>query len=214
MSARQWGWAVAGVVAAGIVAALAFVIAPYLAGLFLASAVVAAVPLAMRQWPKGFATACLVVGAGLLAWALIGAVVGMFLFIPAALLLFVAAFADGRNRPRVWPAVAAPLAAAAAVVLCYSQPPDPANEPPPYFEATLDSGSRYRDPEFKERKELLRDFGATRVEVGEYGGGRFLLTVGMPDTFPDGQSQEGLQEKIQQVPGVVAVRFCTFHTCN
>ncbi|MER7000561.1 hypothetical protein [Streptomyces sp. NPDC000410] len=119
VSARQWGWAVAGAVAAGIAAALGIAIGPFLAGLFVISAVTAAVPLAAREQPRIFARACLVVGAILLAWALIGMIIGMFLFIPAALLLFVAAFADAGNRPGVWLTVIAPIAAATAVVLAY-----------------------------------------------------------------------------------------------
>ncbi|MGR4878108.1 hypothetical protein ACIPUC_01550 [Streptomyces sp. LARHCF249] len=104
----------------------------------------------MRDQPKVFARACLVVGAGLLAWALIGAVIGMFLFIPAAL----------------------------------------------------------------QRKEQLRDFGATRISVAEHRPGQLVLTVGIPDSFAEGHSQDRLKEQILRLPGVVDLRFCTFHTCD
>lgn len=83
VSARQWGWALAAVVAAALVTAFGLVMGPYLAGLFIISAAAVAVPLMMRNQPKSFARACLLVGVGLLAWAMIGAVIGMFLFIPA-----------------------------------------------------------------------------------------------------------------------------------
>ncbi|MFF1834775.1 hypothetical protein ACFVXE_11290 [Streptomyces sp. NPDC058231] len=77
----------------------------------------AAIPVAMLDHPKGFAQACLVVGAGLLAWATVGAIMGMFLFLPAAVLFLVAAYADGGNRPGArWLLGALCVAAAAAVI--------------------------------------------------------------------------------------------------
>lgn len=218
VSARQWGWALAAVVAAALVTAFGLVMGPYLAGLFIISAAAVAVPLMMRNQPKSFARACLLVGVGLLAWAMIGAVIGMFLFIPAALLLLVAAFAAAGNRPGAWLTLAAPIAAAAVVAAFYLQPPDPDNEPPPWFNATLDIGTRVHDRDFDrdfhQRKERLRDFGATRVSVYERGTGQFVLDVGIPDAFAEGQSQERLKEQILQLPEVVDLRLCTFHTCD
>ncbi|WP_329375967.1 hypothetical protein OG625_00965 [Streptomyces sp. NBC_01351] len=208
----------AAVVAAGMVAALGLVIGPYLAAFFIISAAAVAVPLMMRDQPKLFARACLVVGVGLLAWAMIGAGIGMFLFIPAALLLLVAAFAAAGNRPGAWLAVTAPIVAATVVAVFYLQPPDPENEPPPWFNATLDFNTRVRDRDFNrdfhQRTERLRDFGATRVEVYERRTGQFVLTVGIPDAFAEGQSQDRLKEQILQLPEVVDLRFCTFHTCD
>ncbi|MFC9816566.1 hypothetical protein ACFVJM_31405 [Streptomyces virginiae] len=218
MSARQWRWALAAVVTAGLVAAFGLVIGPYLAGLFIISAAVVAVPLSMRDRPKLFARACLVVGVGLLAWAMIGAVIGMFLFVPAALLLLVAAFAAAGNRPGAWLAVTAPIAAATVVAAFYLQPPDPENEPPPWFRATVDIGTRVHDRnfnrDFHQRRERLRDFGATRVSVYERRTGQFVLDVGIPDPFPDGRSRDGLKGQILQLPEVVDLRLCTFHTCD
>jgi hypothetical protein len=46
-------------------------------------------------------------------WALAGAVVGTFVFVPTALLLLVAAFVDAGNRPGGWFAATTPLAATA-----------------------------------------------------------------------------------------------------
>ncbi|MFI9805775.1 hypothetical protein ACIHEJ_15655 [Streptomyces sp. NPDC052301] len=212
VSARQWGWAVAGAVAAGAAMVLGLLISPFVVGLFLVGAVAAAVPLLMRAAPRAFARLCLAIGAFLLAWALIGAVIGMFLFLPAALSLLVAAFVEAGNRPGARWAVTVALAAAAVFTSAVLSP-DPDDEPPPYFKATLDSASRDRDREFHERVDRLRDFGATRTEVYEMAG-RLELNVDMPESFPGGQSQDRLREEIDRLPGVVEVRLCTFYTCD
>ncbi|MET8682504.1 hypothetical protein ABZW18_34390 [Streptomyces sp. NPDC004647] len=116
VSARQWRWAVAGAaVAAGVAAALGAWLGPNVVGYFGATAVTAALPLVMRNHPKACARTCYVVGVGLLIWSLLGAMIGMLWFIPAALLLLVAAFADADNRPGARFAVITPLAAIAAV---------------------------------------------------------------------------------------------------
>ncbi|MFG2874651.1 hypothetical protein ACGFYU_06515 [Streptomyces sp. NPDC048337] len=215
MSARQWAWAVAGVVVAVCVAVYALMFPWHLPGFFVVSAVAAAPPLFLRHRPKAFARVCVAMGVGLLAWGLIGALVGLFLFHPAALLLLVAAFVDAANRPGAWWPVGTAVTAAAAVTFVFLPNPhlDPDNEPPPSFSATLDSAGRSRDPEFNQRKERLRDFGATRTEVWEVSG-QFQLHVGMPRNFAEGQSREALREQIARLPGVVDVRFCTFHTCG
>ncbi|MFF4085063.1 hypothetical protein ACFYZN_37520 [Streptomyces sp. NPDC001777] len=148
----------------------------------------------------------------MLAWALVGAVIGMFLFVPAALLLLVAAFVDAGNRPGAWFAVTMPITAVTAFALIVL-PPDPENEPPPYFNASLDSTDRFYDWEFNKRKEHLRDFGATSIEVYERAG-QLELKVGIPESFMEGQSQDRLREKIAGLPGVVEVRLCAFHTCD
>ncbi|WP_151770755.1 hypothetical protein [Streptomyces abyssomicinicus] len=192
---------------------MGLVIAPFLAWLFVLSALPAAVPLVLREQAKACARACLVIGTGLLTWALIGAVIGMFLFIPAALLLLVAAFADAGSRPGGWFAVTAPLATVAVFALIVLAP-DPENEPPPYFKATLDSTQRFHDREFNERKEHLRDFGATSIEVSEEYTGRLELHVGMPRDFSEGRSRDRLKEEIARLPGVVEVDFCTYRTCD
>ncbi|GGQ42928.1 hypothetical protein GCM10010215_77760 [Streptomyces virginiae] len=88
------------------------------------------------------------------------------------------------------PAVTAPIAAATVVAAFYLQPPDPENEPPPWFRATLDIGTRL------------------------HGAGQFVLDVGIPDPFPDGQSQDGLKGQILQLPEVPDLRLCTSHTCD
>ncbi|MEV5986336.1 hypothetical protein AB0L85_15115 [Streptomyces sp. NPDC052051] len=214
ISARQRSLVVAGAVVAGGAATLGLLFAPFLAWLFIVSAVAAAMPLLMREQPKACARACLVIGAGMLTWALIGAVIGMFLFIPAALLLLGAAFVDPGNRPGRWFVVATPLAAVAAFPLIVL-PSDSENEPPPYFDATLESTNRFNEGEFNERKEHLRDFGATRIEVFGVGNtGQLILHVDMPEDFPEGQSQDRLRKEIARLPGVVKVDPCTFYTCD
>ncbi|MFD9408105.1 hypothetical protein ACFWBN_13960 [Streptomyces sp. NPDC059989] len=215
VSAQQRGWAVAAAVVAGGVAVFGLLISTFLGAYFVLCAGVVAVPLLLRGQPKAFARTCLVVGVGLLGWGLIGALIGMFLFLPAALLLLAAAFVDPGNRPGARWAVVTPLAVAAAVWLAFVPNPheDPDNEPPPFFSAKLDSANRLKGEEFHQTKERLRGFGATEVEVGEMAG-EFKLHVGMPRSFAAGQSREALEEQIAQVPGVVEVRFCTFHTCG
>ncbi|MFF5975030.1 hypothetical protein ACFY7C_26340 [Streptomyces sp. NPDC012769] len=215
MSARQRAWIVAGVVTAGLTAALGLLIAPFLGGLFLMTALVTAAPLLMQDHPRICARTCLVIGLGLLAWALIGAVIGMFLFVPAALLLVIAPFVDPGNRPDPWFSAITPVVAAAAFTLIALPPGqghDPENEPPPSFRAALDSTDRFRDRQFNQRKERLWDYGATRVEVYEYAG-QLILDVGMPETFTGGRTEGDLRDEIADLPGVVDVRRCTYHTC-
>lgn len=214
----QWRWAVAAVVAAWLATALGFVVAGYFGGLYVITAIVATVPLSARDSPRSFARTCLAIGAGLLAWAVIGTVIGMFLFIPAGLLLVVAAFAGRGNRPGVWFALAVPLVgalvAAAIVTLSFRGSEDPDNEPPPTFHATLDPGGRYNGRDFSLQKARLQDYGATSASVGVWSAGRLELVVGMPRVFAQGQSRDALKEQILRVPGVVEVRLCTFHTCD
>ncbi len=210
MSGVQWGCALAALVTAGVLTALGLVTP--LGGVFLGTAVAIAVPLLpLRDQPKAFARACLVIGVGLLGWALVGAVIGMFLFVPTALLLIGAAFAEPGNRPGRWWVAVTPVAVAAAVAAFYLQPPDADNEPPPYFLATLDSRG-VQQAELERRTPDLRERGATRIEVYERAG-RLELTVGMPDHFAPGQSQAQLGEEIRRLPGVVDVQVCNHHTC-
>ncbi|MEV5970299.1 hypothetical protein [Streptomyces sp. NPDC051921] len=206
----------AGVAAAGVAAALGLLLGPLLGGIFLSTALAAALPLLIRGHPKACARTSLAIGLGLLAWALIGAVIGMFLFLPAALLLVIAAFVDRDNRPGPWFSSVTPALAAAAftlIALPADQGHDPENEPPPSLRATLDSPDRFRDRQFNEGKDRLWDYGATRVEVYE-STGQLILDVGIPETFTDGQTESDLREEIAELPGVVDVRRCTFHTCG
>ncbi|MFE0644115.1 hypothetical protein ACFW2Y_21250 [Streptomyces sp. NPDC058877] len=70
-----------------------------LGGLFFLTALPVLLPLCLRWAPQTFAWVSLALGTGLLAWSVVGLVVGMFLFAPAAVLLLVAAFLDSHTRP-------------------------------------------------------------------------------------------------------------------
>jgi len=211
--ARQWNlalWALA----LGVLATLGGLVlaGSILGGYFVATLAVVASPLFLREHPKAFARACLVLGAGLLVWSLVGALIGMFLFLPAVVLLFIAAFVRPGNRPGVWWAVAVPLALALMTQVPFFGSPSTGSEPPPYFQATLDSSDRFHDRDFNLRKGSLRQYGATRIEVYE-SAGKLRLDVGFAESLGNGSDRDQLQEAIAVLPGVVGVRLCTVHTC-
>ncbi|WP_158822077.1 hypothetical protein [Streptomyces sp. NRRL F-5727] len=97
--------AVAAVVS--LLPALAIGLPSGLGGIFLLTATPVSLPLFLRRSPQAFAWASLIIGTGLLAWAVVGLIVGLFLFIPAALMLQASAFVDARTRPGVPGGVAA-----------------------------------------------------------------------------------------------------------
>ncbi|MEV6326323.1 hypothetical protein [Streptomyces sp. NPDC051909] len=41
-----------------------------------------------------------------------------------------------------------------------------------------------------------------------------VLDVGMPETFTGGNTEGDLRDELADLPGVVYVRRCTFHTCD
>ncbi|MEU9803314.1 hypothetical protein [Streptomyces sp. NPDC051000] len=189
-------------------------IAPYAAQFFFLSAAAAAPPILVRDWPRIFAGACLVVGMGLLAWAVIGTVIGMFLFIPTALLLLVAAFSNAGVGPGTWLVVVAPIAAVAAVTTFFLRPPSPESGPPPSYHATLDSPGRAHDRDFNRGKERLREFGATSISVAEGPSGRLELVVGTTEIFAAGQTHDRLKEQILRLFGVLELCLGTYDTCE
>lgn len=69
--------------------------------LFLAfvTAGVVAVPLLLHARPSGFGWFIGLISAPLLLWSFVGAMAGMFLFLPSMLQLLLAAGADPRRRP-------------------------------------------------------------------------------------------------------------------
>ncbi|MGW1467232.1 hypothetical protein ACWCPT_23175 [Streptomyces sp. NPDC002308] len=85
--------------AATAILALAVGLPTGLAAIFLLTALPVAVPLMLRNDARPFARASLVVGTGLLTWAVVGVLLGMFLFAPTALMLLAAAFLDPHTRP-------------------------------------------------------------------------------------------------------------------
>ncbi|MGW6707521.1 hypothetical protein ACWGDE_21890 [Streptomyces sp. NPDC054956] len=65
---------------------------------FLGVALLAALPLACRESGRRFAAACVVAGTALLVVGVLGLYLGLYIFLPSALLLPLAAFADPRRR--------------------------------------------------------------------------------------------------------------------
>ncbi|MEU3405595.1 hypothetical protein ABZ766_16885 [Streptomyces sp. NPDC006670] len=115
VSARQLGWAVAALTAQTAAAVWWLCLTDgFLFDVCAATAVVGVLPFLTLRRPKAFARTCLLIGSVLLAWALIGAIVGMFVFIPGALLLITAAFVQPGDRPGTAFAVAVPLVIEAA----------------------------------------------------------------------------------------------------
>lgn len=82
--------------AAAVLAALAALpplllgIGTDLAGLALLTALPVPLPLLLGRRPRAFTWACLLIGSALCVWAYVGALAGMFLFLPAAFLLLIA----------------------------------------------------------------------------------------------------------------------------
>ncbi|MEV4426940.1 hypothetical protein AB0K23_16455 [Streptomyces sp. NPDC049602] len=97
--------AVAAVVS--LLPALAIGLPSMLGGIFLLTAMPVAIPLFLRREPQFFAWACLIIGTGLLTWAVVGAILAIFLFAPAALMLQTAAFVDPDTRPGALGVIAA-----------------------------------------------------------------------------------------------------------
>lgn len=101
-------------VVVSVIPALAIGLPSGLGGLFFLTAMPAAIPLFLRREPQRFVRACVIIGTALLTWAVVGFILGMFLFIPASVMLLVAAFVDPRTRPDPWwglGALGAPLVA-------------------------------------------------------------------------------------------------------
>ncbi|MEV0091915.1 hypothetical protein [Streptomyces sp. NPDC050738] len=100
MVRRQCGAAAAAVVAAMSVLGVGiFTVPDYVFGIWLVTAGVVALPLVLCAAPKAFARACLLTGTTLVVWGVLGLLLGLCFFLPAALLLLVAAFADSDNWP-------------------------------------------------------------------------------------------------------------------
>ncbi|MEW2588493.1 hypothetical protein [Streptomyces virginiae] len=101
----QWGWAVAAAAtAAWGTATMLYHLGqggyiPASPSAFVLTTLATSMPLVMRGAPRAFTRCCLVIGLALLVWALVGAMIGMFVFLPAAVLLLIASFAGPRNQP-------------------------------------------------------------------------------------------------------------------
>lgn len=187
-------------------------------GLFVLTWLGAAVPLLFLRAPKGFAGACVTAGLLLFGWGVLGALAGMFLFWPAALLLLCAAFADPRRRPvaaKVTGGVGAAVATAVVVgyaVLAWQLYLAPAWAEPHTYRAESTHGSLqdlFRDQDTTVR---LKHLGATSVSGSESDEGAYLVV-----RFPDGLSQpqrEDLKIEIARLPGIVGVDLCPVSECG
>ncbi|MFB9601617.1 hypothetical protein ACFFTQ_01345 [Streptomyces roseofulvus] len=91
-------------------------------GLYFLAILPVALPFFLRRTPHPFAWACLVAGTTVSVWAVVGFVVGMFLCVPAAVLLLIAAFLDPSTRPGTWGALAVPVVPAVSGLLLYGVP--------------------------------------------------------------------------------------------
>ncbi len=217
VAARQFGWAVAAVVT--MVPGL-FALPSTLAGLFLLTAIPVVIPLTQRGAPQLFARCCLVIGVVLLGWSVVAAVLGMIFFLPAALLLLIAAFADSGNRPGAWVMLGGGGGAVALTVLValglYT--PDGGNGggdslPPPstFYRATVDSPERFSDSKFRGGVEKLKEYGATYTytDTGNWRGCSYLTV-----DYRAGASPSWLKWRIGNLPGVTEVRLCTSLACD
>ncbi|MFF1372680.1 hypothetical protein [Streptomyces virginiae] len=187
-------------------------------GLFVLTWLGAAVPLLFLRAPKGFVGACVTTGLLLLGWGVLGALAGMFLFWPSALLLLCAAFADPRRRPvaaKVAGGVGASVAAAVVVgcaVFAWQFYLAPVWAEPHTYRAETTHASLqglFRDQEATVR---LKRLGATSVSGSESDEGAYLVV-----RFPDGLSRperDDLKFEIARLPGIVGVGLCPVSECG
>ncbi|MEU3745741.1 MULTISPECIES: hypothetical protein [Streptomyces] len=87
--------------------------------LALVTAGVVAVPLLLHARPSGFGWSIACVSVLLLPWSFVGAMAGMFLFLPSVLQLWLAAGADPRRRPTEAKVMAGAGLLLSLVVLAY-----------------------------------------------------------------------------------------------
>lgn len=92
---RQWVLAVGALAAA--VPGLLHGLDSYYGGFFVLTVVPLALPPLLGRFPKVFAQACVVIALALVSWSVIGAVIAMYVFLPSAALLLLAAAAGTRG---------------------------------------------------------------------------------------------------------------------
>ncbi|MFJ9058966.1 hypothetical protein [Streptomyces sp. NPDC102409] len=207
---RQSALAVAAVVT--MAPALAVGVPSGLGPLFILTALPVGLPLCMRHQRQGFARACLVIGSGLLTWGVVGFILGMFLFIPAAMLLLTAALLDRRNRPGLKDrGVLGAFLVVGAILVVFLTRPAPDEPAPGSYQARLDSGSRLHQQNFAVQKNQLLEFGATTAD-GYESCQHFYLEVEFPEGLPDARRAE-LEKQIGMLPGVVEVERRAIEGC-
>ncbi|MGW4896466.1 hypothetical protein ACWEQL_30070 [Kitasatospora sp. NPDC004240] len=211
LSDGQRGLGLLALAAAGVVAVIGCLFpGGFLAAPYLLTAGLVAVPQAMQDQPRLYARAALLMGWLLVAVSVAGALLGLFLFLPSALLLLAAAYA-GPGRPGLSWTLVAPALAGALIYAVLTPSVDEANEPPPYFQATYDRLDRSREPGFEAGRSTLHEYGGRRMEVYEMAGS-LRLTVHFSEQLSP-EARDRLSREIARLPGVVSVRLCTFHTC-
>ncbi len=224
----QWGLGVAAIVAAAPV--VAWGLPQYLAGLFVMTGLMVAVPLMFRREPKGFGRACATVGLLLLGWGVLAALAGMFLFWPSAVLLLFAVFADPlRRRPVVVKVMAGCGAVVTATwlvgcgIFAWQLYVGPALAEPHTYRAEtspdwfMPLGDIRTGPDsfrsnLGDAQERLKPLGATYVTGSSSDEGSYLQV-----RFRDGLSgaeRTALREEIARLPGIVNVELCSVSDCG
>ncbi|MEU1616194.1 hypothetical protein ABZ479_02705 [Streptomyces sp. NPDC005722] len=92
---RQWVLAVGA--AAVAVPGLLHGLDSYYGGFFVMSVVPLALPPLLARFPRVFAQACVVIALALIVWSVIGAAIAMYVFLPSAAFLLLAAAAGPRG---------------------------------------------------------------------------------------------------------------------
>ncbi|MFB9389518.1 hypothetical protein ACFPM3_08945 [Streptomyces coeruleoprunus] len=185
--------------------------------LFPLVAVVVAIPLFVR--PRiAFVRVCVCVGALLLVGGVLFVLLGLFLFLPSAVLLLLAAGADLAVRPRtgrVLVAAGALLTAAVVAVCAYGGWHfylRPALAEPHAYRAVLDPDAGVLDEGLGDEEDRLRAQGAAWVYGSASDEGEFL-EVGFRDDLP-ADRREDLRRQIELMPGVRSVALCPVSECG
>ncbi|MFE3186385.1 hypothetical protein ACFXKR_36810 [Streptomyces violascens] len=178
-----------------------------------------AVPLLVLHRGEAFVRACVGIGLTSVLLAVVGFMLGLFVLLPSAVLLLVAAGADPRRRPvgaRILGVAGALLALGATVVVPTWLVRDlvmaPSFAEPHTYRAVLDPEDRRYEYGLADAQETLRGFGATDV-VELSGGGTHYLEV----EFPEGLSQQRraqLKSMTARLPGVEKVEVCPASDCG
>ncbi|MFC9625823.1 hypothetical protein ACFTXM_39650 [Streptomyces sp. NPDC056930] len=190
----------------------------YFAALFVLTAMPVTVPIFLQRSPESFNRACMIVGLALVVWGVLGVFLGMFLYLPSALLLVLAALADPRRRPvaaRVMGGAGGLVMAGvvvASALWCWHFYISPSLATPHTFRAVTDPGGAQFDGGIGDAQERLRKFGATSVtgtETDEIS----YLEVRFADDLSEPQRAE-LKEQIAVLPGVSRVELCSVRDCG
>ncbi|MGW1869452.1 hypothetical protein ACWCPS_28310 [Streptomyces mauvecolor] len=211
---------------AGLAAGAVLATLPWLAlGAHVTSAVVlfvfcglpVAVPLLVLHRREAFVRACVGIGLTSVFLSVVGFMLGLFVLLPSAALLLLAAHADPRRRPvgaRILGVAGALLALGATIgptVFVWDLVVAPAFAEPHAYRALLHPEDGHYDRGLGDVQELLRGFDATDV-VELSGDGIDFLKV----DFPEGLSpreRARLKERTEQLPGVEKVELCRASDC-